>query len=891
MGAPLFRAVPLDAAFIVDIANYKMLKDGLISNKALSGDFLSISFLKDLQTNLAIIDSFSNNEALNAILNQPHPVMISGHPFRKGDMQCLYYIRVNTSKEFDIIDKSVRASHGIIVGSNRNYENANIQDIVILGTKNEGFSYSWVDGIFIISKSSILLEDAIRQLGAKENILLHNGLNEIVKTAGKTSFLNLFINFEQLPGLLSQIIHPKYRNEINSFENFGSWAEFDMNIKPDMVMLNGFSLTKDKIPGFEAVFKNQKPVKFESFAKIPVTASSFVFMGITNFEQFRKDYQMFAETKENKDVLRSLEENYNIDLAGSFRNLFYHDAGIVYLDAVNDTFENNAFSVIRVKNREEAESMLNNIIGNYVEKQNIKPSDLISVVKSGIGNSQKIYYLPFGNVPYLVFGKLFNISDNHFCTLSDNYLIFGRTKEAVLNYLNNLASGKFISNDMGFNDFTEYYSSQSNFFFYNKPSNSIDFYNNFLKRDLLSDLKSNISKFNSLNSMIYQFNIGDNGLIYNNIFLKFKSNSVQEKSNSSWETKLDDKVTGKPVFLKNGNNNDDEIVVQDSKNQIYFIVSSGKISWKIKLPEPIISDIYQIDYYRNGKKQIIFNTRDQIYLIDRNGKSIDKFPVTLKIPATNGMAVFDYAKKRDYRILLATEGRNLICLDKNARPVNGWNCEPADTIVKQPVQYFKIENKELLVYNDKQRIYIVDRKGKPIFKTINKFNISPLNKVAIVNTRSIKDVKFVITDTAGRIIYTGIDGKIKITDCGVFPSNHWFDMVDVDNDGSKDFIFTWNQTVKAISQKGKEIFTVTTGQAITYRPVFYEFKTHKYNFSIVTATDEKISLYKNNGELFKGFPLKGNTQYSIKFLNSAENKFELIVGSDNFLYGYTVKIQ
>ncbi len=884
MVGPMFRAVPLDAAIIIDVADYNSLKDGLASNKPFYDGFLSMSFLREIRNELKLVDSLSgNNNVLANILNQQHPLMITGHPYKKDELQFLYYFRVNTSEEFETIDKTIKMSHGIVIGSSRTYESATIQDMVLLGTRNEGFSYSWVKGILIIGRSSILLEDAIRQLGQKDNILSHNGLNEILKTAGKTAFLNVFLNFEQFPRILYQVIHPKYKNECNSFVKFGSWAELDLNIKPDMVILNGFSSVNNKSNGFETIFKNQKPVKFESYLKIPTSASTFIFEGITNLEQYLNDYQNFSGSNQHRDMLQSLIKNYNIDLAGSFRNVFYHEAGVVYMNLPDDTFENNAYCLVSVKSNEEAENMLNNIVGNYAEKENIKTSELVT---SGI------YYLPFGNIPYLVFGDLFNTGDNHYCTIADNCLIFGRTREAVRNYLNNLATGKIISNDMEFNNLTEYFSSQSNFIFYNKPGNSADFFNNFLKRELLTDFKNNNSDINSVNSVVYQFNIGENGLIYNNVLLKFKSGITHLQTGASWETKLEGAPATRPFFLKNNHDTAEDIIVQDKKNQLYLISGKGIPEWKINLPEPVISDFYQIDYYRNGKLQIIFNTPGQVYLIDRHGKNVGDYPVSLKVKASNGLAVFDYEKKREYRIFLATADRKINCLDKYFKPVTGWTCANTDTIVRQPVQFFKIENKDYLAFNDSHRIYIVDRKGKSTLKNVQKFNISALNKVSIVNSKSLKEAKFVITDTTGKIIYTAMDGKTNTVDYGVFPANHWFDMVDIKNDGSRDFIYSYNKTVKALTQKGKEIFTITTDKDITYRPLFYELKNSRFIIGIVTSSDGNIALYKNNGEIVKGFPVKGNTPFSVKQNKKSENIINLIVGNEsNFILRYTIKLE
>jgi hypothetical protein len=41
----------------------------------------------------------------------------------------------------------------------------------------------------------------------------------------------------------------------------------------------------------------------------------------------------------------------------------------------------------------------------------------------------------------------------------------------------------------------------------------------------------------------------------------------------------------------------------------------------------ILSEIFQLDYYRNGKLQYLFNTENKLWVIDRNGNPVEKFPI------------------------------------------------------------------------------------------------------------------------------------------------------------------------------------------------------------------------------------------------------------------------
>ena len=85
-------------------------------------------------------------------------------------------------------------------------------------------------------------------------------------------------------------------------------------------------------------------------------------------------------------------------------------------------------------------------------------------------------------------------------------------------------------------------------------------------------------------------------------------------------------------------------MIQDQKNQLYLLSNAGIILWKQMLDGPLKSEVFQVDCYKNGKMQYLLSTRHKIYLLDRNGNPVEKYPVELRSPATAGISVFDYDK-------------------------------------------------------------------------------------------------------------------------------------------------------------------------------------------------------------------------------------------------------
>lgn len=61
--------------------------------------------------------------------------------------------------------------------------------------------------------------------------------------------------------------------------------------------------------------------------------------------------------------------------------------------------------------------------------------------------------------------------------------------------------------------------------------------------------------------------------------------------------------------------------------------------WTIPFKEPLCGRVEQIDFYNNGKLQMLFATGDKLYLLDRLGRIVTGFPVEFKTPVVLGPKV------------------------------------------------------------------------------------------------------------------------------------------------------------------------------------------------------------------------------------------------------------
>jgi hypothetical protein len=377
--------------------------------------------------------------------------------------------------------------------------------------------------------------------------------------------------------------------------------------------------------------------------------------------------------------------------------------------------------------------------------------------------------------------------------------------------------------------------------------------------------------------------------MYNSIIIRYNP-EVKERTHTVWESRLDSTISQKPVFLINNVTEEKEIFIQDDGGTIYLLNSAGRILWKNHISEKITSEIYQVDAFKNKKLQYLFSTRNYIFLIDRDGNYIDRYPIKLQSPATNGISYIDFGGKNGQRIFVACSDKKVYCYTIDGNIVKDWKFNNTDNFVYSPFLFFKVKDKDYIVFADTLKCYILDKKGAEKIKMKEYF---PRNRESrfFYEPKNPETEDRIVTDAVdGTIFYIYLDGSLKKKSFGEFSENHYFEFKDIDVDGYCDYIFLDDDELTVFNKLKKKMFSYEFHETPTFRPVFYEFPGGKKNkIGIVSESENKIYMIDREGNLQKGFPLEGCTPFSISHFDPEVRKYNLIVGNkDGFLYNYEV---
>ena len=155
---------------------------------------------------------------------------------------------------------------------------------------------------------------------------------------------------------------------------------------------------------------------------------------------------------------------------------------------------------------------------------------------------------------------------------------------------------------------------------------------------------------------------------------------------------MDAPIIGEIQFINNHRTKQKDILAQDINNQLYLISNKGTLRWKKKLAGSILGKVKQIDIFKNGRLQMVFSTTKKVYVLDRLGRNVEGFPLNFKDRITQAVAVFDYDKNKNYRLLL-TQDKSLLMYDGKGKRVKGFSHQSKKPVNSQP-QHIRYNSKD-----------------------------------------------------------------------------------------------------------------------------------------------------------------------------------------------------
>lgn len=875
--------VPDDAIWIIESRSVPELLTALVQSDPLFSSLQKIGSIKPHLLAFRKIDSLITRNSRFKELYAHCPAVVSLHQTGKNQYQFLMILETRgaagATGAGDLFSE--------LCGhpgqrSQRTYNGQQINRITFgVDALVPGISLAENNKYLVISPSPILLENAVRQMNQENGLFNNPAFSRLSHTTGKSALANIYINLKVFPTWLSTWMNPAVKKKMEMFTRYGDWASLDLTIRNDAIWLNGFALEGDTLNSYLNLFKKQLPRELEAQQYLPSTTAVYFTIGVEKPAQYLKDLSDYLGGGEsgrrrqriiNKAVALTKENVVKI-----WADLGFKELTIGYLCGVSDEMV-SPVALIQMKNSNQATEKL-------VSRLNLT---LKKTFRADGQPEFAIYPMPYEGLPEILGGSFFSAVSGKFFSSIGNVLVLADDVQTLEEVLHKYSLNKTLANDAVYLSVASLISTRSNVTFFAIPYKAKPLLQEILNPKAIAACFTNDQFLLKTGAVGLQVHSG-NGMSLHNFFASFAGIDYS-KPQTIWESRLDAKVYTKPVMVTNHITQDKEIIVQDEAANLYLINSSGRILWKKNIGERINSEIFQVDVMKNGRLQYLFSTGNAIHLLDRNGAYLPKYPVKLKLPATSGMALIDFDRNRDYRILIACSDNKIYGFDKSGNPLKGWNFGPASGPITQPVQYFKIQNKDYLVFTDPVKVYILDRKGSVKVNPGKDFAVSPNNRIVFEDMASGNGPRFLITDIDGTVYTILLDGTVESKKYDVFSPDHYFNVEDVNMDGLSEFVFIDRNKLDIYSQSGERLNSRKFDGNVTDPPCFYLLSGKLKKIGLTVPSKKEILLYNGDGTLYNGFPLYGQTQFTIGNLEKTSAYQNLLVGSDEaYLYNYAIK--
>ncbi len=752
-----------------------------------------------------------------------------------------------------------------------------------------GFAFAVEKSLFLCSRNPMLVEEAIRHLHSGTPLPEQAAFQKVRKTAGRDVDGNLYLNYQELLPLLATNFNDKALSAGVQDVPFAKWAELDLTLKPDALMLNGFTYAEEGTRDFLNILRDQEPQDVELPYVLPSHTAFLFYYGIGDPQRFLKARRQYLEKNnrlyEYNKALKRVADSCRCDPGEMMLSWMGNEVGVAVTElSKGDDVQNNMLTVVRTTDPDGAREKLKALEASLSDSAEAKN-------KEDTFRDVTIRRFPVGNIFRTLLGSPFPRMANPWYILLDGHVILAANKGALRDVINAYQQDQTLAKNIDFDSFTENLSRNANLFLYSNIGRSPFLYSKYLEESRVGRLTDHLDLFRQFQAVGLQFISSGDGLFYNNLYLEYDP-VYKKETTSLWEVGLDTAVRGRPRLVRNHYTDALEVFVQDANNKVYLISNTGKVLWSKQLPEPIMGKVHQVDVYKNEKLQLLFNTRSRLYLLDRKGRDVENFPVDFRSPATSPLALFDYANTRDYRILVPCKDRHVYNYDKTGEQVEGWEFGKTATIVQRTPHHIRINtnNKDFIFLADSAgNIHLLDRRGNPRYEVERTITPAPGSDLTVDEGKTIGVSELVFTDTSGQVVKLAFNGEKEEIDLQDNSPRHAYRYKDVDGDGRRDHIFLDQNQLSVYAADKERLFEEAFDSTLVRFPSYFRFPDETVRMGVVNRKTHEAYLLNKFGSREEGMPLFGSTLFSIGDINK-DGTFEVVIGhSDGNIYTYTLE--
>lgn len=869
-----FLWIPRDVEMILHVRNPTLFRESLLLAQPLNDGFDQITGFKDVAKILLTVDSLAaKTEELYSWWKSSQLVFATHASLdaTRADfyVQLTMPSKADNNKIAGFLSQTVFKNQTVTEGYLGNEDLFVVQS----DTSSSNLYYVFRQNALVISSNlaKIGVEDLAQQ--SANSIIGSQMFLKLRNAAGRFSD-NLYLSSGRLCDHLPAYV--RQNNPINlGCEDLAGWQVWDIAWHSRGLFFTGFAQSETYGEYFIDNLSGQQQVETQILEYIPEKTSLFMYLGISNTELFSNEYSQWLEINKADENLKG-------------QRIMFSDVTGLDPDSIPAIWNGELAWVqpsYALSNPDSAVLLLGTI---QKEKLLEHPQLQLFITDANPVFEDSLLYAPqvlHSSIPGLIplLSKGIAHEDYSYLAFLDQYLIAGKSINALITYLEAIKFNSHFTENEDFAEMKEFMQEGQNFLFYHS-----------LKKEPAADLavisgdSLNEGERKDLRSFSFQLLSSPGNMVFSNAMWLHRSE--YDLSNPLlWETELNAPIHKGPFSVVNHNDGFPEFILQDVSNILYLLDQDGAILWQKEISGPIASNVYQVDIYKNERLQYLFNTRNYLHLIDRNGEYVRGYPMRLPSPASTGISVFDYEGNKNYRIIFPSENKMIYNYSLLRRAVAGWQYQPGEHPVNRPVQHLRIVNKDYLVVTDTTgTVYFLDRRGKQRLKPRSALFSQDGNSV-FAHVPSAAKPHFIVAGSKGIINQVFTDGSVHKFSPDTLTEEYSLIYHPFSNENEKDLVFLHKGVLTVYNIASRLLFSLPLARDMNAMLNMLNIDGLGNYAAITDKRSTRLYLIDKEGEILSPFPLKGDTPFLIE--KDEKGSLYLITGMANQLRKYHLEFK
>jgi hypothetical protein len=152
-------------------------------------------------------------------------------------------------------------------------------------------------------------------------------------------------------------------------------------------------------------------------------------------------------------------------------------------------------------------------------------------------------------------------------------------------------------------------------------------------------------------------------------------------------------------------------ILMNNQNQLSLYSDQGDKKWSLTLSTPLVERPQIVDFDNDGLFEYVLFQQDQIDVVNKDGKSLNGYPVKLGGNSAAGLAV-NYDNKYKWRIIVNV-GNTVKVFSEEGKVVEGWQFSGMQAAIKGKIYHVLTDGKDIITFKDKSdRQYVLNRRGE-----------------------------------------------------------------------------------------------------------------------------------------------------------------------------------